>query len=159
MKIVAFILVVIVIAFILGLVGFTYPRVVRDEPLHHPLRVVKIEGTNIVLESGRLIALEGMTAADITNKLQQSDFHVDVEPGHGGSVAIWARQTGWICGTPWAQPIRIPLVPVTVHKNRRKLIAVGSYIRESGQPDGTANRSQPIRAETNSTSSAAGSRR
>jgi hypothetical protein len=163
MKITATILIVAVLlilcASMIGMVGFHYPHVIQDEPLQHPQNVLRVEGTNIVLESGAMIALDQVDASGISNKLKQSAFQVDIEGAKGGPVGIWARQDGWICGTPWAQPIRIPLIRDTTYKNRRELIAVGSYLESGGQQDGAANGSQPIRSETNGTSSAAGSRR
>ena len=43
--------------------------------------------------------------------------------------AISARQDGWVCGTPWAQPIVIPIFPVVVYRNRRELVALGRIDR------------------------------
>jgi hypothetical protein len=149
----------LVCALMMGMAGVHYPRIIRDEPLQHPQTVVRIEGTNLVLESGAIIAFDGIEAASISNKLQQSEFAVDIDGAQGEALAIWARQDGWVCGTPWAQPIRIPLIRDTTYKNRRQMIAVGSYVRSGGQQDGSADGSRPIRSETNTTSSAAGSRR
>lgn len=140
-----------------GLVGFHYPKVVLDEPLCNPKAVVRIDGTNIFLHDGTGIAIDSLGALEISNKLSQSAFEVDVEGAKGETAAIWARQNGWICGTPWAQPIRIPLIGDTVYKNRRQLIAVGSFL-SSSQLDGAADGKQPFRSETNTTSSAAASR-
>jgi hypothetical protein len=141
-----------------GLVGFHYPKVVVDEPLQNPQKVTRIDGTNIFLQDGRVIAIGSADSLEISNRLSQSSFQIDLERTKGETAVIWARQNGWICGTSWAQPIRIPVIRDTVYKNRRQLIATGSYGATS-QPDDAANRSQPSRSETNSTPSAAGSRR
>jgi hypothetical protein len=163
MKITTAILVVAVLlifcASMIGMVGFHYPHVIQDEPLQNPQKVLRVEGPNIFLESGAIIALDHVDASSISNKLDQSAFRVDIEGAKGGPLAIWARQDGWICGTPWAQPIRIPLIRDTIYKNRRELIAVGSYVESGGQQSGPANGSQPIHSETNRTSSADGSQR
>jgi hypothetical protein len=143
----------------LGLVGFHYPRVVQNEPLRNPQTVVHLDGADLALQSGAVITVEAMDSLEISNKLSQSAFQIDVESGNDGTVAIYARQNGWVCGTPWAQPIRIPLIRDTVYRNRRHLIALGSYVGPSSQPDGAANRSRPVGSETNRTSSAAGSGR
>ncbi len=130
-KIIATILIVgallVVSASMIGLIGFHYPDVVQDEPLRNPQKVVRVEGTNIHLESGAIVALDGLDTLEISNKLKQSAFEIDIEGTNKEPVAIWARQDGWVCGTPWAQPIRIPLIRDTTYKNRRELIAVGSY--------------------------------
>ncbi len=163
MKIVATILIVVallvVTASVIGLIGFHYPDVVQDEPLRNPQKVVRVEGTNIYLESGAIVALDGINTLEISNKLRQSAFEIDVEGTNKEPVAIWARQDGWVCGTPWAQPIRIPLIRDTTYKNRRELIAVGSYVDSNDRRGGAADASQPIGSETNAASRAAGSRR
>jgi hypothetical protein len=141
----------------LGLVGFHYPRVVQNEPLRNPQTVVRLDGIDLGLQSGAIIRVEAMESLEISNKLSQSAFEIDVESGKDETVAIYARLNGWVCGTPWAQPIRIPLIRDTVYRNRRQLIGFGSYVRPHSQPDGAANRSQPVGSETNRTSSAAGS--
>jgi hypothetical protein len=143
----------------IGLVGFHYPQVIQNEPLRNPQVVVRLDGTNIVLKSGAVIRVEDMSTQEISNKLSQSAFEIDVERGKYGTVGIIARQNGWVCGTPWAQPIRIPLIRDIVYKNRRELIAVGSYGPSQSQPDGQIDGSQPFRSETNRTSEATDSRR
>jgi hypothetical protein len=62
------------------------------------------------------------------------------------------RIAGWVhvCGILFATTLM-----VHTHLTR----TTEEYISKSTQPDGAANRSQPFRSETNSTSSAAGSRR
>ncbi len=141
-----------------GLVGVRYPRVITDEPLKHPQKVVRIEGTKLSLADGAVVTLEGVEEGNLSNILWQSEFTVDIDESTGGDVGVWARQNGWVCGTPWAQPIRIPLIRDTVYKNRRQMIALCSVMRPGGQPGGAANQSQPVRPQTNSMS-AAGSRR
>ncbi len=142
-----------------GLVGFHYPYVILNEPLRSPQKVLRVEGGNIILENGQVIALDERYASDINSKLIQSGFEIDIHGSKGEPVAIFARQNGWVCGTPWAQMIRIPLIRDTTYKNRRQLVAVGTYVESGGQQDGAANRGQPIRSETNRTSAAAGSGR
>jgi len=122
-------LVLLVFAASLGIVGFRAPRVVQNQPLMAPIRVVSIDGAKLVLEDKRIIQTEPYSGQDLSNQLSQSDFMVDLEPGAGETVGVYARQTGWICGTPWAQPIRIPIIRDTVYKNRRQLIATGEFIR------------------------------
>ena len=141
-----------------GIVGFHYPMVIQDEPLRNPQKVVRMEGTNIFLQNGAVIEIESSDAAEISNKLHQSAFNIDIEGTKGEPLAIFARQDGWICGTPWVQPIRIPLIRDNVYKNRRKLIAIGSYVESNGQP-AFANSSQLIRSETNPAQPAVGSHR
>jgi len=155
--IVVTVLVVVVFGSMIGLVGFHYPSVIQDEPLRNPQKVLRVEGTNIFMEGGAVIALDQVYASGLCNKLKQSGVQIEVEGARGEPVAIFARQDGWVCGTPWAQPIRIPLIPDRIYKNRRELVAVGVLV--GGQPEGAANRSQPVRSGTNRTAVAAGSGR
>jgi hypothetical protein len=104
----------------------------KDEPLNNPQKVVYIEGTNVTLESGKSVGINFFRDSDLSNVLAQSGFEIDLEPD-GKMVAVYARQDGWVCGTPWAQPIRIPLIEDTVYKNRRELVAVGVYLKPNGQ--------------------------
>jgi hypothetical protein len=147
---IAFVL-LIACASVTGIVGFHYPHVIQDEPLHHPQKVTRVDGKNIILESGIVIALDGTQASDISNKLWQSAFKIDIEGSKTGPVAIWARQDGWICGTPWAQAIRIPLIGDTTYKNRRELIAVGDYVEPLANNRTATNppMTQPLQSETN----------
>jgi len=126
-------------AWMIGLLGFHYPLVIQDEPLLHPQKVIGVQGTNLILESGAVLAIDTLEASDISNKLRQSRFEIDVDRTHGAAVAIWARQDGWVCGAPWAQPIRIPLIGDKTYRNRRQIIAVGAYLDPEGQQDGAAN--------------------
>jgi hypothetical protein len=147
-------------AWLIGLVGFHYRHVIENEPLKDPHRVLRAEGTNLFLEDGTVIALNPFYREPVTDQLKQANFEVDVERDTDGSCCVLARRRGgWICGTQWAQPIKIPLIVDTVYRNRRQMIGLGSYVVSKGQQDGAASGSQPIRSETNRASSAAGSRR
>jgi hypothetical protein len=161
MKITAYILIIalllILCAASCGLVGFHYPTVIQDEPLRDPQKIARVEGTNLFLQNGSVIAIDWIKATEISNELRQSSFEVDLEGAKGEPVAIIARQDGWICGTPWAQPIRIPLIRDTVYKNRRELIAMGEYVQPNSQRDAVAHGSQPIVLKTNGTVAATAS--
>lgn len=120
----------LVIAAALGMVGFHYPHVVQDQPLNDPVAVLDVESNRLFLADGRVIEADVDSEQDITNQLAQSDFMIDVEQGQDGFVGIYARQDGWICGTPWAQPILIPAFRDTVYRNRRELIMIGTIVGE-----------------------------
>ena len=123
-------LILLVIASALGMVGFHYPHVIRDQPLNDPVKVLRVESNRLFLADNRIIEVDLYPKQEITNQFAQSDFMIDVEHGRDGIVGIYARQNGWICGTPWAQPIRIPIFRDTVYRNRRELITIGKIIGE-----------------------------
>jgi len=111
-----------------GLIGFHYAHVVQNEPLRNPQRVVRLDGVELALQNGAVIRVEALDTGEMSNKLSQSAFEIDVESGKEETLGIYARQNGWVCGTPWAQPIRLPIIRDTVYRNRRVLIAFGSYV-------------------------------
>jgi hypothetical protein len=122
-----------------GLIGFHYPRVIENEPLKDPHKVVRFEGTNLFLEDGAMIALGPFGSERLGDQLKKANFEIDIERDADGSCSVLSRQPGWICGTPWTQPIRIPLIADTVYRNRRELIAIGSYVAPKGQTGAAAN--------------------
>jgi hypothetical protein len=109
-------------------VGFHYPKVIEDEPLVNPVKIIKIDGSTLYLADGRTLILEDGFDDDWKSIFSQSDFYIDIDAfsDHGDAV-IYARQDGWICGTPWARPIRIPIIPDIVFKNRREPVAFGKF--------------------------------
>jgi len=70
---------------------------------------------------------------------------IDVEEHDNGFVEVYGRQNGWICGTPWVQPIRIPIIRDTVYKNRRELIAIGKLKKGNSQEDAATDAAKPRR--------------
>ena len=111
------------LASFMGVVGFHYPHVIQDQPLNSPIKVIRIDGNRLILQDKRVIEVEDYSNQDLTNQLAQSDFMIEIENGAANFVGVYARQNGWICGTPWAQPIRIPMFRDTVYRNRRELIS------------------------------------
>lgn len=117
-----------------GVVGFHYAGIIQNEPLKNPQKVLSIRGDEIVLQGGSVIRIDDADISQISNKLSQAAFEVDLEGGdHGNAVGIYGRQNGWVCGTPWAKPIRIPLIRDRVYKNRRQLITLGWYVEPETQ--------------------------
>jgi hypothetical protein len=121
-------------AWAVGLVGFRYPHIVQRDPLRHPYKVAGLQGTNMVLADGRIIAFQASYPSGFSNALSQSEFEVDLDSRGTSGVAIYARHMTMICGTPWAQPILIPVIRDTVYKQHRELIALGTYVTTNGQP-------------------------
>ncbi len=106
-----------------GIITFHYPEVIQDEPLVNPVHIAKIEKDRLFLKNGSVLRLRDEPPEDgWAAVFQQSALQIDVEYLNETSAIIYARQDGWICGTPWAALIRIPLIPDLVYKNRRELI-------------------------------------
>jgi hypothetical protein len=149
-----------------GIVEFTYPNIVPNEPLLCPQKVSRLDGTNMILESGDVIALlprhpsersAGEIYSDISNQVVRSGFEVDVEPKGKDRVEVFVRHPRKFRDT--VPPFTVPLFRQTVGKMYREAVALGMYVIPNSQQDGAAKGSQPIPSETNSMSSAAGSRR
>jgi hypothetical protein len=89
----------------------------------------------MVLADGRVVAFQARYPSELSNELSQSEFEVDVEPRGSSGARIYARHKTKICGTPWAQPIVIPLIRDTVYKQQREMIALGTYVHTNSQPE------------------------
>jgi hypothetical protein len=146
----------------LGWVEFTYLNIVPNEPLLHPRKARELQGTNMVMQDGQIIALwpkypsERSTEeiyGDISNQLSRSDFQVDVD-SKDGQLEIYVRKHRKF--RDYAPPFTIPLIRQTVGKNRRELLAYGAYVQTNVQPESSTNASQPIPTVTNGTQSAIG---
>lgn len=117
-----------VIGMVTGIVGIFYPRIAENNPLLHPIKVVSVSGSKVVLADGRRIELQGQASGDETwaSVLEKSQYMVDIEPVEGGDIAIYGSVRAFICGTPWAQPICIPLIPVDLKRYHRKCLGYGT---------------------------------
>lgn len=151
-----------------GLADLTWVRVVPNEPLLHPQKVRGLSGTNMIMESGEVIALWPREASDrsleeiyldISNQVRRSSFEVDIEPTRNRSkLNVFIRLDSKFRDTcpPY---FTVPLIWKTAGSRHREAIAYGAYLGTNSQPDGAANGRQPVRPETNQTSAAAASRR
>ncbi len=127
---------VFVLAPVTGLVSLSYLHIIEDKPLNSPITVAHIDGHRLILQDGRTMEVEDWVEGrgTITETLSQSDFQVDLEALGDGGYAVWARQDGWICGTGWTQPIRIPIFRVTAYRNRRQPIGFAKETEGQQEP-------------------------
>lgn len=110
-----------------GIVGLRYPRAIENDPLLSPLRVASIQGNSLVLEDGRVLEV-----VDVRHPLDEmianSDYQIDLEShSEVDLVFICVKSRSWICGTPWACVINIPLIPDDVPINRREMAGYGRW--------------------------------
>ncbi len=139
----------------LDLIKFTKVIPVANEPLRHPIRVKQVNGTNLVLENGKIVRLNSMFS-DISNQLFRSDFQVDVEQGDTNGPGLFEIQAGntnrvdiYVRRPSRREFIRplsftIPLVRRTAGTNHRAWIAYGEYVSTSSQPHPRADPNQPF---------------
>jgi hypothetical protein len=138
-----------------GLVEFTYPNVVANEPLLHPQSVRSLEGTNMVLRTGEIIGLWPRYSSerspeeismDISNQVSRGGYEVDVDPKTGGRLEIFVRWPRKFRDS--VPPFTIPIVSERVGRHYRKSVAFGTYLGTNSQA-GEARVGQPFSSETN----------
>lgn len=120
----------LVLGVLTGVVGIHYPRVIENQPLVNPIEISKVEGSVVTLADGRILEFEGDAPKGSWENFFASGRKIDIEENGADEVMVWANKPGWICGTPWATPIRIPLIADDVYRNRREVVGLGTF-RES----------------------------
>lgn len=110
-----------------GFVGIHYPRVIENQPLRNPIAVAKVEGSRITLFDGRILELEDAAPTGSWEEFFSTGSKIEIEENGPDEVTIWGNKPGWICGTPWARPLRIPLIEDRVYRNRREILCFASY--------------------------------
>ncbi len=118
-----------------GLIGISYPVAVDNTTLMSPIEVERITGNQIKLVDGRVITLsDAYTEYEWQDRIAQSKNRVDLDgDSEGPEVWIYGDYNRGFCGTPWAQPIRIPIIPILIPRNQRLLIAVGEMTKRAEQ--------------------------
>ncbi|MBI2900159.1 MAG: hypothetical protein HYY17_08230 [Planctomycetes bacterium] len=100
-----------------GIIGFSYPVADDTNPLCHPMRVRACEDGLLFLTNDLVVRPCPFVRKEILIRaLTGSEWEIEVRP-------LWWEPTGvlvgdiWVkvqlgyCGTPWTQPIRIPIFP------------------------------------------------
>lgn len=120
----------IILGIATGLVGISYPVRIDNTSLRSPIKVERINGNQIVLVDGRVITLD--VNQELKDRISYSKNRVDLEGDpEGPDVWIYGDRKFMLCGTPWAQPIRIPIIPNRIPMNHRQLIAAGEISKKA----------------------------
>jgi hypothetical protein len=97
-----------------GWVSFTNTRIIDNDPLTSPVRVVQYAGRTIVLEDGRRIELL-LNDYDFARSLQDSGHWIELQPAGDSNVYIYRKVPHYmssIGGVPWTIPLfRTPDLP------------------------------------------------
>lgn len=111
-----------------GLIGLHYPRAIDNDPLVSPVTVTLVAPNVLQLEDGRRleVAFQDLGVA-LDKAISDSDGKIDMEVGNNGVVSVYLKRRSWVCGTPWARAINIPLIPDDVPLNRRQLVGTGRF--------------------------------
>jgi len=110
---------------VLGIVCFRYPRVVENQPLAHPLRVVSVSGDHLLLADGRDINVVDVyvnpelgLAAAVTH---HSRGEIELVT-RDGMYDLFIKMPATICGNPYAALFSVPLIPDRLPRFRRLMI-------------------------------------
>lgn len=112
----------------LRIIEFRYPRAVENDPLLFPVNVQSVTGNTLVLEDGRTLHVDAYHGP-LDEIVQESGFRIDVETDRDdSSCVIFVSRRRWICGTPWAASIRIPLIADDVPVNHREEVGTARIV-------------------------------
>ena len=127
--------VALILGIVTGLIGISYPVRVDVTSLSSPIKVKRFTENQIELVDGRVITLSDASADhEWQDRIVYSKNLVDLEgDSDGPDVWIYGDRKFKLCGTPWAQPLRIPIIPIRIHMNSRDLIAVGKITKRAEQ--------------------------
>jgi hypothetical protein len=109
-----------------GLVGLHYPRVLENDPLEAPVRVLSVQGDILRLEDGRVLRVTNMwRESSLAEAVAESDNRVDLvqEEGVTGLV-LFGKQRLHIHGNSSFHIINIRLIPHDVPGNSREPLGV-----------------------------------
>lgn len=109
----------------MGMVSFSYPDVIENQPYKNPIKVVSFSDNTITLENGKEYFIGNH--AEIAFDMIKNAGNV-IETPEGVDFGVKCRVEGWICGTPWAQPIVIPIFSEKVYKNRIHVVGVAHEV-------------------------------
>lgn len=103
----------------MGVVGFTFPRVMENDPLRKPVRVTAVTSNSFTLADGRsfLVIYDQHYFSEVITNV---GVRVDLDDMGQEEFMVHTAERGWICGTPWARMITIPLIPQSVPINHRR---------------------------------------
>ena len=137
--------VAIILGMVTGIIGISYPVRVDVTSLKTTIKVERFTENQIELSDGRVITLSDAYADHVwQDRIVYSKNQVDLEGDADGSdVWIYGDRKFKLCGTPWEQPIRIPIIPNRIHMNFRDLIAVGKITRLAERPDAPQQDTKP----------------
>jgi hypothetical protein len=111
-----------IVAFVLdgmGVLGFTFPRAIENDPLRKPLLVTSVTSNSFTLADGRSF-LVIYDQHNFFKAITNVGVRVDLDEMGEEEFTVYTAERGWICGTPWARMITIPLIPQSVPINHRR---------------------------------------
>ena len=130
---------VLIVTECFGLVGFRYPSVVENQPLLSPCRVGRVNGSELLLEDGRVVTVQldhlpleppNVSVADL---VEESDNQVDLEPSDDRSHAVvYVKRHRSFCLRPWNRVVTVPLIRVEVPTHKRYRVGVAQITSTAG---------------------------
>jgi hypothetical protein len=113
----------------LRIVGFRYPRVVENDPLIAPVKVLEVTDNKFVLADGRELVVDGLDER-VGRSLRESNFRVDLEPQGDSGFVVHVKERGRIGieELPTRSLVNIPLVPNDIPINHRKTLTTAHLL-------------------------------
>lgn len=119
-----------------GILGFTYPKVVDNNPLDDPIDIVTITNQVLTLANGQSFSVaDGFRWED---KLYDQQIELQSQPD--GTIRFFGKRRHLICGTPWARLVTIRLIPVEIKRWTRAEVGMGTELRNNGQQSPAGDR-------------------
>ena len=112
-----------------GILGFTYPRTIDNNPLTDPVDIVVITNQVLTLANGQSFAVSD----DFRWEDKLYDRQIELQSLPDGRTRLFVKRRHLFCDTPWARLVTIRLVPVDIKKWTRSEIGTGTEIRKSDQ--------------------------
>jgi hypothetical protein len=124
--------IVIVVLDGMGVLGFTYPRAVENNPLLNPVRVIAVSSNSFTVADGRSFSVD-FDHALFSRAVTNAGIQIELSDMGDGMFTVYTTERGWICGTPWARMITIPVIPESVPINRRRYAGIVELKEEKTQ--------------------------
>jgi|GEM_PF-7102483 len=108
------------------LVDFKNYKSIENEVLNSPIRIVKIENENILLQDNQKIRF----TCDY-GKLSSHTLFLQLEAAPDGEVFVYTSGKHWYCGNAKREPtplIRIPILPKTIPENYKVLAGKARFV-------------------------------
>lgn len=107
---------------------FSYPVLVENQPLDHPVQILRTSGNHLSLSDGREVVLNGSAKDnDWADLFAESGATVQVTPNGGGKHTLFIRRKLW-CGHTNNWTIRIPLWPLQKDRYFAEAVAYDAVV-------------------------------
>jgi hypothetical protein len=124
------VLVALTLLSVLGVIGFKYPVMVEGDKLRNPVHVQAVENGIIRLDDRRVIQVDRSTTEILKLRLAESNGMLELKQLDKSEVEVYTGRTmNGYCGTPFSQPLCIPLIKVKIPKHLKFFVCQGTIVQ------------------------------